>query len=375
MTFSLPLKLRRAMLLGMPFGLAACDIARFVQDPTPILEQTWNIPAESASISVASILPPGVAITPDSSAFQVSVSAVSFSRRVGDDCAACQAQHGTTAIKPSFVVATGSSTPLPANVVSGALVGGLVNVQVTNNLSFDPLRVKTIAPASSDPAQQGRMVIVVRSGSLVVGKDSVNGVTTTFPAGTVLTRPIALQTGNITGALSVDLTLTSPASDNNVFMNANGTIATSAAVPDLRIAQMRMNVVNRTLTSIAGDSIELQGLDESITKKVQSATLEMTIDNPFNVTGNVDVAFGYGPGQAVTKTVSLPTGVDQIRTVALDSADMSNLFSTDEKIGLTISGTVNSPAPIDVTPRQIIAISNRLVMVIRLGGETLGGGK
>jgi hypothetical protein len=357
------------MLLGLPFGLAACDIARLVQDPTPILEQTWSIPAEDASISVASILPPGMAITPDSSAFQVSVSPVSFSRRVGDDCAACQAQHGTTAIKPSFVVATGGSTALPTDVVTGALIGGLVNVQVTNNFSFDPLRVKTTAPASSDPAQQGRMVIVVRSGSLVVGKDSVNGVTTAFPAGTILTRPITLQTGNITGMLSIDLTLTSPASDSPVFMNASGTIATTASIPDLRVAQVRMNVVNRTLASVAGDSIELQGLDEGITNHVQSAALVMTIDNPFNVAGNVTVAFGYGPGLAITKTVSLPTGVDQIRTVTLDSAEMSSLFSSDEKIALTISGTVNSPAPIDVTPRQIISITNRLVMVIRLGGE------
>lgn len=355
------------MLLGLPFGLAACDIASFIQDPQPILEQTWSIPVDSASVSVASIVPPGIGITPDSSAFQVPVSGTSFSRRVGDDCAACQTLNGTNAIKPNFVVSTGSSTTLPTDVVSGALVGGLVNVQVTNNLSFDPLRVKTNAPASTNPTQQGRMVIVIRSGSLVVGKDSLNGVTTAFAPGAVLTRPITLQTGNITNALSVDLVLTSPPSDNNVFINANGTIAASAAVPDLRIALIRMNVVNRTLASVAGDSIELKGLPESVTKHVQSAALEMTITNPFNVTGNLIAAFGYGTGQ-ITKTLSLPTGVDQIRTVSLDSTEMSNLFGSAEKIALSVSGAVNSAAPIDVTPRQIITISNRLIMVIRLGG-------
>lgn len=362
------LRFRRAALLGLSLGVAACDVASFIQDPRPILEQTWSVPAESASISVKEILPPGVATTTDGTAFQVTVNGVSFSRRVGDDCAQCQTLNGTNAIKPNFVVATGSSTNLPTDVVSGSLIGGQVNVQVTNNLSFDPLRVKTTAPASTNPAQQGRMVIVIRSGSLVVGKDSLNGVTTAFPPGAVLTRPITLQTGNITSTLSVDLTLTSPPSDNNVFINANGTLAATATVPDMRIAQIRMNVVNRALGNIAGDSISLAGFPEELTKHVMSAALEMTITNPFNVTGNLDVELGYAPSQAITKTLSLPTGVAQTRAVTLDSTEMSILFGAAEKIGLSMSGSVNSAAPITVTPQQIITISNRLIMVVRLGG-------
>lgn len=372
---SLFLPYRRAVLLGLTCGVTACDVASFIQDPKPILEQTWSVPAESASISVASILPPGVGIystpasnPPDSSAFQVTVSGVNFARRVGDDCAQCQTLNGTTTIKPNFVIATGGTTNMPGDVVSGALVGGLVTIQVTNNFSFDPLRVKTNAPASTDPTQQGRMVIVVRSGSLVVGKDSVNGVTTAFAPGAVLARSITLQTGNVAGTLSIDLTLTSPPSDNNVFINANGMLNAAALVPDLRVAQVRMNVVNRTMTSVAGDSIELTGLDESITKHVVSAALEMTITNPFNVAGNVDVAFGYAPALSITKSLSMPTGVAQTRSVTLDSAEMSNLFESEEKIALSVSGNVSSVAPFDVTPKQVIRISNRLIMVVRLGG-------
>jgi hypothetical protein len=358
----------RALTLGLTCGVAACDIASFIQDPKPILEQTWVVPAESASISVASILPNGIGITPDSSAFQVSLSAVNFTRRVGDDCAACQTANGTTAIKPSFVLATGSSTSMASEVVSGALVGGLVNIQVTNNLSFDPLRVKTIAPASTNPAQQGRMVIVIRSGSLVVGKDSVNGVTTLFAPGTILTRPITLQTGNISGTLSVDLTLTSPASDNNVFINANGTLSASASVPDLRIAQIRMNVVNQSLANVAADSIELSGLDESITDHVIGAGMEMTITNPFNVVGNLTVSLGYAPSQSITKSVTLPSGVAQSVTISLDSAEMASLFTADDKVALAVSGTVNSTAPIDVTPKQAIIIASKLRLSTRFGG-------
>ena len=104
---SLFLRYRRAVLLGLTCGVAACDVASFIQDPQPILEQTWSVPAESASISVASILPPGIGIystpasnPPDSSAFQVTVSGVNFARVLGTDCASCVPLNGTTAIKP-----------------------------------------------------------------------------------------------------------------------------------------------------------------------------------------------------------------------------------------------------------------------------------
>lgn len=363
------LRFRRAALLGLPLAIAACDVVSFIQDPLPIFEQTWSVASQSTSISVKELLPPGVDTTLDGSAFQVTVNSFTpFSRRVGDDCAQCQTLNGTTAIKPNFVVATGSSTSLPTDVVSGALIGGQVNVQVTNNLSFDPIRVKTIAPASSNPSQQGRMVIVIRSGSLVVGKDSINGVTTAFPPGTVLTRPITLQTGNITSALAVDLTLSSPPSDNNVFINANGTLNATASVPDFRIASARVNVVNRTISSISGTSIPLADLDSSITKAVVSATLEMTITNPFNVTGNVDVQFDV-PTQSVVKTVAFPTGIDQVRSVGLTTAEIQPLFGND--VDLSLSGSVNSVTPIDVTPNQVITVTNRLILVIHSGGGTI----
>lgn len=358
-------RLRRALLLGLPLTIAACDIVNFVNDPKPIFEQTWVVTADTTTVSVASLLPPGqIQIVPDSSAFQVTVPQVGFSRRVGDDCGACQSQHGLTTTKPAFVLVSGASSLLPTEVVSAALITGQFNLQVTNNLSFDPLRVKVNAPASTDPAQQGRMVIVIRSGSLVVGRDSVNGVTTAFAPGTILTRPITLSSGNIGSALAIDLTLTSPASDNNVFINANGTVSATAAVPDLRVAQLRLNVVNRTLSSIAGDSVGLD-VDSAITKHVQRADLEMTITNPFNVTGNVDVAFGYAPGQSVSKTFAFPAGAAQVRTVSLEGTELDLLVG--KKVGLSVSGGVSSAAPIDVTPKQAITIANRLRLVVLTG--------
>jgi hypothetical protein len=372
MTISFTPHVRRALLLGLPLGIAACDLVSFIQDPKPIFEQTWNVPADSSQISVAEIVPNGVDIystpgstPPDSIAFQVSVNPVNFARRLGDDCPACQGLNGTTAIKPAFVLATGATTALPTGIVSAALVGGQVIVQITNGFSFDPMRVKTSAPASSDPTQQGRMVIVVRSGSLVVGKDSLNGVNTPFAPGAVLTRTINLQTGNITSTLAVDLTVTSPASDTPVFINANAQLSSTADVPALRAGTIRMNVVNQQLTSIAGDSIPVKDIDKAITKHVVRGGLDMTIYNPFNVTGNLSVQFGFAPGQAIAKSLPLALGTGLRQIVTLDSTEMADLFSASDKVALDVTGNVNSAAPIDVTPKQVLIIVNRLVLTIR----------
>jgi hypothetical protein len=207
----------------------------------------------------------------------------------------------------------------------------------------------------------------------VFGRDSVNGETTPFPAGSQLTRTIALTTGTATGSFTIDVTVNSPAGDHNEFINANGTVNVAATLddnanppqPTLRVASVTMNVVNRNMTSATGDSLPLDGLDESITDHVVSGELKMSITNPFDVTGNVNVSFGYAPSLAVTKTIAMPAGVDQERSVTLDQSEIRTLLG--KKVGLTIGGDVNSSAPITVTPKQFISVSNRMNLIIHTG--------
>jgi hypothetical protein len=213
---------------------------------------------------------------------------------------------------------------------------------------------------------------VIRSGSLVVGRDSVNGATTALPPGAVLNRTITLQTGNIGGTLGVDLTLTSPPSDNNVPINSNALLGATMGVPDLRIATVRVNVVNRTLQNVGSDELPLDSLPENITKHVVRGGLDMTIVNPFNVNGNLDILFGYAPAQAITKSVSIVAGTGVRQFVTLDSAEMSALFNADQAVTLQVGGSVSSPGPVDLSPRQVLTLVNRLILTIRTpAGEKL----
>jgi hypothetical protein len=355
------------MLLGLGLTISACDIVELATNPAPGFEQEWNLPADSTVISVGTLLPPAVSIystpgsmPPDSSAFELTMNLLPISRRVGDDCAQCQTLDGQTTVKPAFVLSSGSTTLLPADVVAGSLVGGQVSVQVTNTLSFDPIRVK------NGPGAQGFMLIVLRSGSLVIARDSVNGATTAFAPGAVLTRPLALQSAVVAGTVSIDLTINSPAGDHNVFIDASGRVDASAAVQEFRLASARINVSGRPLASQGTDSIPLDGIDASITDRVTAAGLDMTISNPFAIAGDVDVEFGYAPSQTIAKTIAMPTGVDQLRSVSLDQAEVRTLFG--QKVGLRVNGLVSSTGPIDVTPRQVVTIANRLRLTILVGG-------
>lgn len=358
--------LGRALLLGGVASVSACDIVDFVSNPAPRFQQTWNIPAAGTDVSVGSILPNGVVIysTPssspaDSSAFNVSINDMNFSRRLGADCASCDALNGTVAVKPAFTLLSGSSEPLPQDMISGAVTGGAIRIAVRNELSFDPLRVRS-------SGNQGFMLLVVRSGSLVLSRDSVNGATTPMPPGDSVVRTLPFTTGSVTGNISVELTIESPASDTAVFLNANGNVRARAVVTQLLTANVLMNVVNKTLASAGNDSIALDGLEEGITRRVVGGALEMSVTNPFPLAGNMEIIFGRAPGQPLVKPVPLPSGPAQQRLVFLDSAEIQSILGN--RVALNIGGIVNSAAPITVGPRQKMVILNRLRLTIRTGG-------
>ncbi len=362
---------RRAALLGVALVAMACDLATFATDPKPILEQTWNLPAPSNKISVADLLPPGnvVTIVPDSSAFALTIAATNISRIVGNDCALCLTLNGTNAVKPLFTLNAGNSTALPQDVVSAAILTGSINILLTNNMSFDPLYVKT------GPGAQGYMLIVVRSGSVVLGRDSVMGAATPVginqakwppapAAGSLLNRTIVLSTGTVTTNLTVDVTVSSPLGDHLEFINANGTLNASASVPSITVGSVSMNVPSRTMNSGPKDSIDLSGIE---TSQVVGGGLVMTIANPFTaVTGTLSVKFAYGPGvtENVTKTITIPSGTGQ-RSVTLDSAEIQSILG--KTISLNITGSVTAATPILVTPKQAVSIDNRLVVTVRTG--------
>ena len=364
----------RAALLGF-VGVAACDVYAIATDPFPGLVQTWNLPVATTAISVASLLPSGVTIystpasnPPDSSAFSVNVDPVNLSRRIGAYCALCQALNGTTAPKPAFTINpdTGSTVALPNDVVSASLLGGTVSYTVNNGLSFDPLRV-----SSNLANPQGRIIVVVRSGSVVFARDTLKGETQQLPANTgSITRNLNLQSGPIAGSITVDLEVQSPAGDNT-FINANGNLAMSASVSGLRVGSVTIDVPTASLGSGTPEEVDIGDLDEGMLERVIGGGLEMTVTNPFAVAGNMNVVFATNPGPNITKSATLAAvTTPQVLSVSFDSAQMARVLNSNPSATLSMTGTVSAPSPITVTPKQVISMSNRIIMKLRAFGGT-----
>ena len=365
MTASKPF--RRAALLAAALGLAGCDVVAFATDPKPIFEQTWSLPTTPTSISVAELLPASVSVystpgsnPPDSGAFLVNINNVSFTSRVGNYCSQCTTANGTTTTKPAFILTSGNASNLPADVVSMAMLSGTVNYSIVNNLSFDPIRVRAL----SDPTQ-GFLVVLIHSGSLVLAKDSVNGLTTAFPAGSTLSRSVPLSSGNVLGPITVDLTVNSPQGDHPEFINANGTLQTSAALSSVIAGGLSINVTNKAVSNPPQD-MDLKDFGANVV----SAAFEMTVLNPWLVAGTMQVNFNR-TSVTVTKPVDIPgrptPQAAQLRSVALDQTDMQSLVG--DKVSVTITGTMNAATPVPVVPKQKISIDNRLIVKIHGGGR------
>lgn len=336
--------------------LAACDI------PTsaPINDMRWVVPSQSTVIAVSNILPSGVAILGDSSGFTVSASAASVTRALSQDCAACAAANGFVAPKPAFTGNASAGTPLPSDVASAALTGGTLQVNVTNNYTFDPIR-----PSAAAGAARGYAVITVTNGTTVIGKDSVDGAVFALPAnGGSLARSIPLS-GTITGAspITMSVVLNSPAGDP-VLIDASKTIVVSATPANLKVATATVSVVNKTVS--ASTNLDLTGIDSTIITHVQSGGLLLTVVNPFNVSGTLTLRLTPAGGAAVVKSVPLTTGIST-PSVTFSQAEIKSLLG--HAVTVTFGGAVNSTGGnVIISPKQVVSVTAKLDLSIEVGG-------
>lgn len=364
---SVPKSFRRAALLAVALGVVACDVIAFATDPKPIFEQTWSLPTTPTSISVGELIPANVSIRstpgsnpPDSNAFSININNVAFPSRLGNYCAQCNTLNGTTTTKPAFILTSSGASNLPTNLVSMAMLGGTVDYAIVNNFSFDPIRVR----AAVDPTQ-GFLTVLIHSGSLVLAKDSISGLTSTFPPGTTLSRSLPLLSGNVQAPITVDLTVNSPQGDHPEFINANGTLQTTAALSGVLAGTLTINVPNKVVSNPAQD-LDLTDFGSNVI----SAEFEMNVLNPWLVVGNMQVNF-TGASGTVTKAIDIPgrstPQAPQLRAITLDQTDLRSLIGN--KVNVTITGSMSATQPIVVTPRQKITIDNRLVVKLHAGGR------
>lgn len=334
---------------------AACDL------PTaaPIVEQRWVVPGETSRIAVATLLPSGVSITPDSSGFTLTADAASVARPLSMDCALCVTGNGITGPKPALVVNASMASVLASDISSATLTGGSLALSVTNNYTFDPLR------PNGNAAPYGSAVVTVSNGLTVLGKVTLDGSNHALVAnGGKLDLNIPLS-GGISGStpVSVSIQVNSP-EGSPVTMDASRTITASAAPKNLIVANALVAVGGRTLSSTS--DIDFSDVGDGIADRMQKGALLLSIDNPFAVTSALSVKLTPEGGETIIKSVPLATG-KSTQTIDFSKEELKRLLG--HKVHVTISGLANATSgPVVVSPKQAVVVTTRFDLTLSVGG-------
>jgi len=340
-------------------GLGVVALALFaacaVPTELPTYDTVWNVPVKSTTISVNSFLPAGeVTATPDNSAFQVTVSPSStgITRSLGQDCSACVVANGFTVPKPPFSGGGTASLGLPSNVSTVTLVRDTLTVSITNGFNFDPIRPSAGA--------RGYFTITVTSGANVVGRDSVDGSTTALAANSTLVRRIPLAgTVSGSGGLQVTSQLNSPLGDP-VTIDVSRQISLSASVGTVYVSSAQVSLANQNVSSPPTE-MDLSGIDSTIVRRANGASLLLAVDNPFNATGTLKV--DLVGGSTITKSIVL-TGGSSTPSVDFTGDEIRALLG--QKVSVTFSGAVNG-ANVTIQPGQSLSVTSRLQLSLTVG--------
>jgi len=344
---------RTGLYLGALVLFAGCEIPTAL----PIYETSWSVPAKATTISVNTFLPGNqVVATSDNSAFLVTLSpsSTTITRTLQQDCSLCVVANGLSVPKPAFSASGSASLGFPSNVAGATLVQDTLTVTISNGFNFDPLRPGAGA--------HGYLLLTVLNGGMVVGRDSANGANTALPASGTLVRKIPLS-GTLTSAsgLQVSTQINSPTGDP-VLIDASRSISVTGSTGPVLVSSARVNLIDQAV-SAAPSAIDLSGVASSITSRASGATLEMTIDNPFDVSGTLDITL-HGSTD-ITKSFVLTAGTTK-PSIVFSQDEIRNLLG--HNVAMTVAGTV-SGSDVALQPGQTMSVSSRLVLTLNVGGK------
>jgi hypothetical protein len=341
-------KLHLALLALLVLG--ACEFPT----ETPRWQTTWVVPGEHATITASDFFPAGVTLTPDGSAFLVSLSGVTLQRTLGEMCGLpCQTANGSTVPKPAFSTSISTSHPLPADLVSAAVASGRVELRLSHTLGFDPIR--------PGPTARGSVILTLTRGSTVLGRDTIDGETTAFPANTPLVRSILLAPGTIDGPIAVNMVLNSPAG-SAVRIETGQRLTVQATPVDIRAGQAQARIVATRSVTGPGVSLGLDEIGSEFSDRIQGGAILLTVTNPIGVSGTLHLGFSAS-GESFVRSAPIGAGTTEAR-LEFSREEIRSLFA-DPEAGLVPWGRFSAPGGVIVLrPNQAIELRTRVELII-----------
>ena len=352
-------------------GAGACEFPATM----PKWQTKWEVPAESATVAVANFLPAGVTIG-GAGQMLVSVPAPApVVTTLGAICGAPCAAAATVPV-PAFNnngSPIGGTLALPAAVTSAALAAGQLNLAVTNNFTFDPIK-----PAGAVSNGTIRIKLTSNAGAVTVADTTITaGPGVTILPATTTTFGILLKPGTISGNIAYQVTIVCPGSATPSAINPahSITVAPTVAAPGVSIASAVVTLVAQAISdSTPAFDLSSTSIDAST---IQNAALVLRITNPF-LAGGAMTATMTAPGVApvtkpLTLTPAISAGTPSVTTSTINytSAEISS-FLGHAGVKVKYSGTVSGTGPantLTVTPTQKLGMQADLRASIFVGGK------
>lgn len=347
---------RRRILVLAALAVGACDL------PTqpPMWEQTWMVAGEAITLGVAEVLPPGVTVTPDGSAFETTVPGTGVVATLGEMCADCRAVNGLIVAKPAFSDTLTVSTSLTEALVAASIAGDQFVLDMEHDLSFDPLR-----PSSAADAERGHLVIEISSGGAIVARDSISGNEQAFPAGAPLGAVLPILPVEVTGTLDVIMMIYSPAGDA-VEIDTSDSLAVQLLPATITMSQATIEAGAIAVNAVAAE-LDVTGLDPALVSRVQSGALRLEIANPFEIQGNLSLDFDVGAG-TIRKSLPVAAGASSV-LIEFAGAELQDLLAAGS-VPVTAGGTLSAPAgTLTLFPDDTLIMESLLELVILVGGS------
>jgi hypothetical protein len=332
-------------LLTAALALAACD---FPTAP-PVFEPRLVIPEAGTTLSVNQLLP--ASVTAVGTSFRIDVAQSTVHRTLAQMCGGpCTALAGQVAPKPAFADSFTLALALPADVQSVTLTSGAVVVNLSHSFGFDVLR-------PHGAATNGTATVTLRNAGRVLGTATIDQ---PFPSGTAITRTLVLAPGSLTGTIDVTVHLNSPAG-GSVRIDPGTQFAVTATPQQIDVSQAAVRVQNRQV-SAAAVTLDLTGIDNAVRNRVRSGAIVLTVDNPLNVAGTLQIQF---QGTAVApKTFHVAPG-RSTRRIEFSQQEIRALLG--HRVTVHIAGPVTGTATggiITVTPGQQVTVETLLDLII-----------
>lgn len=345
----------RAAALCAVLATAACDI------PTepPKLQPRFVLPAASTTLRLTELLPADV--TESGANFRLVVAPIAVpTRTLGQMCGApCTAANGMRVPKPAFTDTVQATLALPGDVVSAELTSGAIEVTFSHDLGFDPLR-----PPGA--AENGSLAVTLLEGNREVGSMVIADA---FPAGVPLTRSMALTPGTVASDLTLRAVITSPAGgsaeEDRVTIDTSASLGGTVTPGEILVSSATVRVEDKAV-NVADFDVDLADVDADLRERVIRGALVVTADNPFDVTGTLQMRISSGTADLINpRTLQVSPGITTQR-IEFEQDELNSILGSE--ITVRLSGTVSgTDGTVLVQPGQVLEIETHLDLTLEIG--------